>query len=210
MTIATKASYQNIAKAAVGGPSFDDDQIYLDLVQSTRQSLENLDANGKLAVEAAHIFSRKVPHSERQDMFQELTTAILAGGTDNPAFAYSIARRDWQNWWAKYKLHSQYCEGYLSETITDAEGEETELAELLVGEVEFERKQVDGLDTQQLWRQIPKDIQSLVLKRLQGKPLGAPRKRKAGRPESSGALNNTERQRLNRWIKSEGYRLLIS
>jgi len=210
MTIIREANYQNIAKAALGGPRFDHDQTYLDLVQSTRQSLENLDANGKLAVEAAYIFSRKVPVEERQDLFQELTTAILASGTDNPAFAYTIARRDWQDWWSKYKLHSQFYEGYLSETIVNADGEETELAELLVGEIEFERKQIDRLDTQQLWRQIPSDIQKLVLKRLQGKPLGVSRPRKAGKPKSSGALDNTERQRLNRWVKAEGYKLLIS
>lgn len=209
--ILTVASYQDVTKAAIGSfANFEDDQTYLDLVQATRQSLEGMDDNAKLAVEAAYVFSRKVPHSERQDMFQELTTAILASGTTDAAFAYTIARRDWQNWWQKYKLHSQYCQGYLSETITDADGEETELAELLVGEIEFERKQIDHLDTKRLWQRLPADIKPLILKRLQGKPLGAPRRRKAGKPKSSGTLNNTERQRLNRWVKTEGYKLIIN
>ena len=210
MTIITKANYQNIAKAAIGGPSFEDDNQYLVLVQNTAKALEGLDTNGKLAVEAAYIFSRKVPGNERQDLFQELVTAILDSGTDNPAFAYTIARRDWQNWWAKYKLHSQFYSGYLSETVTNSDGEETELAELLVGEVEFENRQIDKLDARALWQQIPKDIQNLVAKRLQGKPLGAPRKRKAGKPKSSGTLNGAERQRLNRWVKTEGFKLLIN
>ncbi len=210
MTIITKANYQNIAKAAIGGPSFEDDNQYLVLVQNTVKALEGLDTNGKLAVEAAYIFSRKVPGNERQDLFQELVTAILDSGTDNPAFAYTIARRDWQNWWAKYKLHSQFYSGYLSETVTNSDGEETELAELLVGEVEFENRQIDKLDARALWQQIPKDIQNLVAKRLQGKPLGAPRKRKAGKPKSSGTLNGAERQRLNRWVKTEGFKLLIN
>ena len=210
MTIITKANYQSMAKAAIGGPSFDDDNQYLELVQTTTKAFDTLDTNSRLAVEAAYVFSRKVPVEERQELFQELTTAILAAGTDNPAFAYTIARRDWQDWWSKYKLHSQFYQGYLSETITDADGEETELSELLVGEVEFERRQIDRLDAQQLWRQIPSDIQKLVLKRLQGKPLGVPRRRKAGQPKSSGTLNNTERQRLNRWVKTQGYKLLIS
>src|SRR4030043_1343276 len=200
----SKATYQSIAKAAIGDPSFDDDNEYIELVKTTAKAFENLDLNARLAVEASYIFSRKVPMPERQDLFQELITAILASGTENPAFAYTIARRDWQNWYTKYMLHSQFYQGYLSETITNSDGEETELAELLVGEVEFENKQIDKLDTQRLWRQIPKEIQVLIAKRLQGKPLGAPRMRKAGQPESSGTLNNTERQRLNRWVKTQG------
>jgi DNA-directed RNA polymerase specialized sigma24 family protein len=206
----SKATYQSIAKAGIGDPSFDDDNEYIELVKTTAKAFENLDLNARLAVEASYIFSRKVPTPERQDLFQELITAILASGTENPAFAYTIARRDWQNWYTKYMLHSQFYQGYLSETITNSDGEETELAELLVGEVEFENKQIDKLDSQRLWRQIPKEIQVLITKRLQGKPLGAPRTRKAGQPKSSGTLNNTERQRLNRWVKTQGHKLLIN
>ena len=208
--IVNQATYQSIAKAAIGAPIIPGDDEYIELVKHTAKEFGELNTNGKLAVEAAYIFSRKVPSEERQDLFQELLTAVLASGTENPAFAYTIARRDWQNWWASYKLHSQFYQGYLSETITDSDGEETELAELLVGEVEFERKQIDKLDSQALWAQIPKDIQKLVMKRLQGKPLGAPRKRKAGQPKSSGSLNDTERKRLNRWVKTEGSKLLIN
>ena len=210
MTIITKANYQQIAKAAIGGPNFEDDNQYIELVKATAKELDNLSINAKLAVEAGYIFSRKVPSSERQDLFQELVTAVLDSGTENPAFAYTIARRDWQDWWAKYKLHSQFYQGYLSEVILNNDGEETELAELVVGEVEFERKQIAKLDAESLWQQIPKDIQYLVSKRLQGKPLGAPRNRKAGKPKSSGTLNDTERKRLNRWAKTEGYKLLIN
>ena len=206
----SKATYQSMAKAAIGDPSFDDDNEYIELVKTTAKAFENLDLNARLAVEASYIFSRKVPRPERQDLFQELITAILASGTENPAFAYTIARRDWQNWYTKYMLHSQFYQGYLSETITNSDGEETELAELLVGEVEFENRQIDKLDAQRLWRQIPTEIQVLITKRLQGKPLGAPRMRKAGQPKSSGTLNNTERQRLNRWVKTQGHKLLIN
>ena len=210
MTIITKANYQQIAKAAIGQPNFQDDDQYIELVKSTTKELGKLGINAKLAVEAGYIFSRKVPSSERQDLFQELVLAILDSGTENAAFAYTIARRDWQDWWRSYKVHSQFYQGYLSEVILNSDGEETELAELLVGEVEFERKQIDKLDAQSLWQQIPAAIQVLVSKRLQGKPLGAPRKPKAGRPKSSGSLNDTERQRLNRWVQTEGYKLLIN
>ena len=209
MTLMTKATYQQIGKAMLGN-GFDRDDSFLELVKDTAKQIEHLGLNARLAIEAGYIFSRKVPEEERQDLFQELVTAILDSGTESAAFAYTIARRDWQNFWSKYKLHSQFCGGYLSETITDSDGEETELAELLVGEVEFENRQIDKLDAERLWAQIPEEIQKLVIKRLKGKPLGAPRKRKAGQPKSSGTLNGTERQRLNRWIKSEGYRLLIN
>jgi DNA-directed RNA polymerase specialized sigma24 family protein len=208
-TLLTQATYQQIGKAAIAH-SFENDDEFIELVKLTAQEFEKLELNARLAIEAAYIFSRKVPVEERQDFSQELITAVLASGTENKAFAYTIARRDWQNWWASYKLHSQFHQGYLSETITNSEGEETELAELLVGEIEFEAKMIDKLDARQLWQQIPRNIQALVLKRLQGKPLGAPRNHKAGQPKSSGTLNNTERQRLNRWVKTEGYKLLIN
>jgi hypothetical protein len=208
-TLLKQATYQQIGKAAIAH-SFDNDDDFIDLVKITAQEFEKLGLNARLAIEAAYIFSRKVPAEERQDLFQELIAAVLASGTENKAFAYTIARRDWQNWWASYKLHSQFYQGYLSETITDAQGEETELAELLVGEVEFEAKMIGKLDTRQLWKQLPSDIQKLVLKRLKGKPLGTQHKRKAGQPKSSGSLNNTERQRLNRWIKTQGYKLLVN
>lgn len=209
MAILTKATYQQVSKAMLG-PNFDRDDHFIELVKQTAKQVEALGINAKLAIEAGYIFSRKAPQEERQDLFQELVAAILDSGTENAAFAYTIARRDWQNWWAQYKLHSQYYQGYLSETITNSDGEETELSELLVGEVEFENKQIDKLDTQRLWQQIPAEIQQLVTKRLEGKPLGAPRNRKAGQPKNSGTLNGTERQRLNRYVRTEGYKLLIN
>jgi len=192
------------------GDGFDRDDSFIELVKQTSKQIEHLGLNARLAIEAGYIFSRKVPHSERQDLFQELVTAILDSGTEDVAFAYTIARRDWQNWWSQYKLHGQYYQGYLSDTITNSDGEETELAELLVGEIEFENKQIDKLDAKRLWQQIPAEIQVLISKRLQGKPLGAPRHRKAGQPKNSGTLNGTERQRLNRWVRSEGHKLLIN
>jgi len=185
--IITKATYQQISKAAMVSDGFDKDDSFIELVKNTAKEIEGLGINAKLAIEAGYIFSRKVPQEERQDLFQELVTAILESGTEDAAFAYTIARRDWQNWWSKYALHSQFYEGYLSDTLTNSDGDETELAELLIGEVEFENKQIDKLDAKQLWQQIPADIQKLVT-----------------------TLNDTERKRLNRWVKTEGYKLLIN
>jgi hypothetical protein len=196
----SKANYQQIAKAAISH-SFDDDDEYIEVVKRTASEFDKLNDNAKLGIEAAYIFSRKVPMSERQDLFQELVVAVLDSGTEKPEFAYTIARRDWVDWWRSFKLHSQFHEGYLSEVIVNSDGQETELAELLVGEVEFEAKQIDKLDAGRLWKRLPRDIQKLVVKRLQGKPLGVSRKG-AGRPKSTGSLDNTERQRLNRWVKA--------
>jgi len=208
LEILKSASYHHVTKAAIGGADFDHDDLYMELVANTRKALEELGRNARLAVEAAYIFSRKAPHSERQDLFSDLVTAILEAGTQDAAFAYTIARRLYQNWWRGYSLHSQFHDGYLSETIMNADGQETELAELLVGEIEFERKQIDRLDAAQLWHQIPENIQKLVLKRLQGKPLGTARKR--GKPQAESTLDNTERSQLNRWVRNEGYKLLIN
>lgn len=200
-----------LAKVLAGGNGqFFDDQQFIALQVQNSKAIDKLGTNAKLAIQAAYIFSRKVPANERQDLFQELVTAVLESGTEKLAFAYTIARRDWQNWYKSYKLHSQFYGGHLSDTILNSDGEETELAELLVGEVEFERRQIDKLDSQSLWYQIPVDIQKLVMKRLQGKPLGTSRSRKGGRPKQSQTLNNTERSRLNRYVKTEGYKLLIN
>ena len=206
-----KVENHKLARVLSGGVGkFSDDNTFIELAKSTSQAISKLNANAKLAIQAAYIFSRKVPTNEREDLFQELALAVLTSGTNNPAFAYTIARRDWQNWYKSFKLHSQFYGGYLSETLTNSDGEETELAELLVGEVEFERKQIDKLDSQSLWYRIPAEIQKLVMKRLQGKPLGTNRNRKGGRPKLNQSLNDTERKRLNRWVKTEGYKLLIN
>lgn len=200
-----------LSKVLAGGNGqFFDEEQFIALQVDNSKAIDKLGTNAKLAIQAAYIFSRKVPASERQDLFQELVTAVLESGTEKLAFAYAIVRRDWQNWYKTYKLHSQFYGGYLSDTILNSDCEETELAELLVGEVEFERKQIDKLDSQSLWYRIPADIQQLVMKRLQGKPLGTSRNRKGGRPKQSQTLDNTERSRLNRYVKTEGYKLLIN
>jgi hypothetical protein len=204
-----KTTYRTIAKSICAYAPVNDGE-FGELVQSTINNLKSMGKTARLAVKVAYVFSRKVPREDREDMFQELVTAVLDSGATEERFAYTIARRDWQNWWQKRKLHSQYFAGYLSETVTDSDNEDTELAELLVGEVEFERKLDGKLDGERLWERIPDNIKPLVQKRLLGKPLGAPRNRKGGRPKNDGTLNNTERQRLNYWIKSEGYKLLLN
>lgn len=184
-------TYRSIAKALCSYSPVDSDEWstqvndYLDIIK-------RLPKPQKLALKSAYIFSRKVPQEERQDMFQELVTAILEVNTGDEKFAYAIARRDWQNWWSKYKTRQHFMAGSLNQTITDSSGDEVEIAELIVGEVEFERKMDGKLDAQRIWDMLPKDIQPLVFKRLLGK-----------------ALTHQERNKLNYYARTKGTHLLL-
>jgi len=96
----------------------------------------------------------------------------------------------------------------LDTVIDDDSGNPVTMAELLVGETEFEFKMDGKLDGERIWDKLPADIKPLIQKRLLGKPLSSERKR--GNQKIDSALSNTERSRLNRWIHKEGYKLLIS
>ena len=52
--------------------------------------------------------------------------------------------------------------------IEDADGNEIRASELLVGEVEFEAKEIDFLDASASWKKLPKAIKPIVQKRLVG------------------------------------------
>jgi len=147
----------------------------------------------RLAMKAAYIFSSKVPREEREDMFQELALALLRKDTNEEKLAYSIARMDWVDWWRKYKVRSQYNGGSLNAEVKDNDGNAVELGELLVGEVEFEAKIVGELDGQKLWQSLPAKIKPIIQRRLIGK-----------------GLCDRDRQVLSRWIRKEGYQLLLA
>jgi hypothetical protein len=205
MASTLKVSYRDIAKMfvkalPVEGREFGDKvEQYLDVIKG-------MPAVSKVALKSAYIFSRKVPREEREDLFQDIALAILEAKTKDERLAYAIARCDWQNWWGKYKIRQHQS---LDSIIEDDEGNPVTLGELIVGEVEFERK-VDGeLDAQRIWDKLPEDIKPIVEKRLMGKPLSTVRNGR-GRPSTDTALSNCERQRLSRWIKREGYQLLMA
>jgi hypothetical protein len=42
MPIITEANYQQIARAAIGQPSFEDDNVYIELVKTTAKQLDKL------------------------------------------------------------------------------------------------------------------------------------------------------------------------
>lgn len=156
---------------------------YLDTIKSLPQT-------AKVALRSAYIFSRKVPREEREDLFQDIALAVLKAKTKDERLAYAIARCDWRDWWAKYKIRQHYS---LDSVIEDDDGNPATLGELIVGEAEFERKMDGKLDAQRIWQALPENIKPIVTNRLLGK-----------------ALTHKERNTLNYWVKTKGYQLLLA
>jgi hypothetical protein len=182
-----------IAKLATGKRGNDTNQdAYGEHVRAITQAIKSLPIGARLALKSAYIFSSKVPREDREDMFQELALAVLTVGTDSEKFAYTIARQDWRNWWAKYYTRSNYYGGSLNETVTDSDNNEVELVQLLSGTIEYERKYDGDIDGQSIYRQLPATIRPIVDKRLVGM-----------------ALNAAERQALSRYVRKHGASLIM-
>jgi hypothetical protein len=123
-------------------------------------------------------------------MFQDLTLAILKARTKDEKLAYSIARCDWLNWWKKYKIRQHYS---LDTIIEDKDGNPQKMAELIVGEVDFECRYDGKVDAERIWYKLPDNIKDIVRQRLLGQ-----------------ALTSNQRVTLHRWVKSSGYQLLLN
>ena len=186
-----KVTYRDIAKMLTKAMPIEGKE-FGDKVAAALASIKKLPAESKIALKTAYIFSRKAPRQDREDLFQELFMAVLESNTKDEPLAYAIARCDWRNWWAKRMRHQQYLGGSLNKVVAADDGHETEVGELIVGEVEFERVMIDRIDAETLFARLPKWLQPLINKRLVGM-----------------ALSAVERQKLCRWNKAEGYKLLI-
>jgi hypothetical protein len=170
-------TYRNVAKMLASALPLAGEE-FGEAVNNYLEAIKRLPKGAKVALRSAYIFSRKVPAQEREDLFQELALAILEAKVEDERLAYAIARCDWQDWWEKYMTRSHYYGGNLNATLEDDDGQEVEFGELLVGEVEFERKMAGKLDGQALYAKLPEAIKQVVNKRLIGKPLtGAERLR---------------------------------
>jgi len=156
---------------------------YLDTIKAMSQ--EN-----KVALKVAYVFSRKVPREEREDLFQEIALAVFKAKTKDERLAYAIARCDWKNWWRKYMVRQHYS---LDTIIEDDDGNPVTMTELLVGEVEFERKMNGKLDAERIYETLPDKVKPCVNKRLLGM-----------------ALNHQERNTLNYFVRTQGYKLLLA
>lgn len=159
-------------------------------VEEYIKAIRAMSSENKTALKMAYIFSRKVPREEREDMFQDLALALFKAQTKDERLAYTIARCDWKDWYKKYMIRQHFS---LDTVTEDSDGNPVTMAELIVGEVEFENKVNGKLDAERLWNKIPEHLKPIINSRLIGK-----------------ALNSSERNKLNRWVKSDGYKLLLN
>lgn len=162
-----KVEYRDIAKMLCAALPVDS-QEFANKVNNYTAIIKALPAAAKLALRSAYIFSRKVPREEREDLFQDIALAVLKAHATDERLAYAIARCDWKNWWAKYKIRQHYS---LDSVVDDGEGNKVSFGELLVGEVEFERKLNGDMDGKALYSALPSWIKSIVDKRLIGKSI---------------------------------------
>lgn len=182
-------TYRDVAKMLASALPIEDDDFSVQ-VNNNLEAIKALPLEAKHALKMAYVFSRKVPRPEREDLFQDIALAVLKLKTRDERLAYSIARCDWQDWWRKYSIRQHYS----MDSVVEAEdGNPVTLAETIVGEVEFENKMDGKLDAERIWSKLPNDIKPLVFKRLIGK-----------------GLNTSDRNKLNYYVRTKGYQLLLA
>lgn len=151
--------------------------------------VRSLPEEQKIALRCAYIFSRKVPKEEREDFFQELLVTLFEKGTKEEKLSYAIARCDWQDFWKKFRVRNHFS---LDSVTEDNDGNETTLGEMIVGEAEFEAKQLDRMQAGNLWAKLPESIKPLVQKRIYGR-----------------SLTGAERVQMHRFVHDKGVTLLL-
>ena len=182
-------AYRHIAKMLASALPVENEEFGLKVNQYLA-TIKKLNIETKIALKSAYIFSRKVPREEREDLFQDIALAVYKAKTKDEKLGYAIARCDWIDFWKHYKIRQHLS---LDSVTEDETGNPVTMAELLVGETEFERKTCDKLDAESMFNSLPVAIKPLINKRLIG-----------------GRLNNTERSQLNRYIKKDGYKILLN
>jgi len=182
-------TYRHVAKMMASALPIEGQEFSLK-IEHYLDTIKRLPQEAKTALKSAYIFSRKVPREEREDLFQDIALAVLKVKTKDERLAYAIARCDWRDFWSKYKIRQHYS---LDSVVEDTEGNPVTLGEMLVGETEFERKMDGKLDAERIYNLLPLHIQPIIDKRLIGK-----------------ALNNSERGILFRYVKAEGYKILLN
>ena len=170
-------TYQNrsIAKMLASALQVDGEE-FTEHVESYLDEINKLPADARRALKYAFIFSRKAPQQEREDLYQELAIKLLELRPQDDKLAYAVARCDWKDWWKAFKMRSNYNWESI-ERISDAEDGEDYGQDaidrqmyhsaILDGQVEIERK----TDADILWNLLPKPIQAIVNKRLEGHAL---------------------------------------
>ncbi len=221
-------TYRDIAKMLASALPLEAEDFRL-AVESYLKVIKSMSVESKLALRSAYIFSRKVPREDREDMFQELTLAVLKAKTNEEKLAYTVARFDWKKWWVRQYSHTistcgqsgraneckhstcevpekpaKSCQGCpyhgktkmlqsLHTVTEDTDGNPSTIGELILGEVEFERKMNGKLDAEKIYDSLPADIKPIIDNRLVGK-----------------ASTHSERRKLQYWVQKHGYKLLIA
>ena len=160
-----KVTYRDIAKMLCRALPLEGKEWGV-AVNSHLETIKALPPESKTALKSAYIFSRKVPRQDREDVYQELFLAVFEAKTKDEPLAYAIARCDWKDWWQARKVRQHYFGGSLDKAVIDGDGNETTVSELLVGEVEFERKICSDMDAQSMFNRLPEWLKPLIEKRL--------------------------------------------
>jgi len=184
-----EVTYRDIAKMMSSALPVEGEEFGLKVAE-TLQTIKRLPKEAKIALKVAYVFSRKVPRQEREDLYQDIALAVFRAHLKDERLAYAIARCDWKNWWRQFKVRQHLS---LDSVTEDNDGNPVTLAELLVGETEFELKMDGKMDAERIWDKLPDNIKPIVQNRLLGK-----------------ALNSSERNKLNRYIKADGLSLILA
>lgn len=184
-----KFEYRSVAKMLAAATPVEDAN-FRELVDEYLEAIHKLPQEQKIALKMAYIFSRKAPQQERADLYQELYLKLIKARCADEKLAYAIARCDWKDFWKAYRIHEHYSLDSIDMT-SDAEdasdygdGAIDRIAyhsDLLQGECELENK----IDASILWDKLPKHIQAIVAKRINGV-----------------ALKGSERVALHRYVKA--------
>lgn len=171
-----EVSYRSIAKLLARGMPLEG-QDYSAKVESYIKSIEAMPVEQQATLKASYIFSRKAPREERQDLFQDLVSScltVLATKTpirDPDPFCYKTVRLAWldRTRYRNRPIEKLAREAYrLNSSVIDSNGQETELQELIAGEVDFEHKLNSELDSQAVLDTLPDRVKKVAVKRLSG------------------------------------------
>ena len=198
-----KVEYRDIAKMLAKALPVEGDDFALK-VNEYVDVIKSLSSEAKTALKCAYIFSSKVPREEREDLYQSLFLAIWKANPDNEKLAYSIARCDWLDFWKSYKIKQ-----HLNlESITQSDDSNPDnMADLIIGSVEYETRYDGKIEAETLWSKIPDNIKPIILKKLSGKALTSG-KRKRGRPKVEQPLIGKNREAYRRWLRKKAYQIL--
>ncbi len=168
-----KHEYTNRSIAKMLASALQIEGEFAEHVQSYLREIDKLPNEQKRALKYAFIFSRKAPQQERQDLYQELAIKLLELRPSDDKLAYAIARCDWKDWWKSFKTRCHYNLDSI-ERLSDSEDgsdygqdaidRQMYHSDLLTGEIESKAR----IDAKLLYNKLPKQIQAIVAKKLQG------------------------------------------